>query len=570
MRDKTSALKIDIHPNPPPARGRGRYRAISWLIAVAILLLGCLPCSFCSTTPATPGPTQEQTVLRVAYSPEKAELFKQLADGFNLQGLKADDGTPLKIEAVEMEPEAMIEAALAGEIQALSPDSSIWLDQLDRAWAEQNKEATSPLGEQVRYAISPVVIATWENVAASFGYPEKPVGWQDILRRAQEDKNFRWSHPSTSSASGLLATLAEFYAGAGKTRGLALEDVQSPQAAEYVGAIEKTVRFYGEGELAVIQRALKEGPAFLDAFIVQEQLVIYFNQQSTANHLVAIYPKEGTLWVDHPLVLLETPALTPVQRQTFRRFREYLLSHEAQTLILKSGYRPADLSIPLDAPESPIKAANGVNPREPQTTLQVPGPAVMETVRDVWLLTKRHTNVYLVVDTSGSMSGDKLTQAQSALLTFVGQIKGDTERVGLIRFSSTVQEALPLGELGSNRERLNGEINSLQANGKTALLDAVYLAYQRLQGLDDRERINAIVAMTDGNENYSSINLNMLTARLQEGNSTGVPVVIFCIAYGSDADLDTLEAIAQATGGQARYGDTETIKNLYKILSTYF
>jgi Ca-activated chloride channel family protein len=571
---QSNTLKTAIHNlTSLSAPGRGRYKIITWLIVVAILLLGCLPCSCWGTAPAEPGVQEQPTVLRVAYSPDKAGLFAQLVEGFNLQSLqnfKAGDGTLLKIEPLEMEPEAMIQAALDGEIQALSPDSSIWLDQLDRAWAEKNKDATSPLGEQVRYAVSPVVIAAWEDVALGFGYPEKPVGWEDILRRAQEDKNFRWSHPSTSSASGLLATLAEFYAGAGKTRGLTLEDVQAAPVTEYVGAIEKTVRFYGEGELAVIQRALQEGPAFLDAFIVQEQLVIYFNQQGTSSRLVAIYPREGTLWVDHPLALLDTASLSPVQRQTFRRFREYLLSREAQMLVLKSGYRPADLSIPLDAPESPITPANGVNPREPQTTLQVPGPTVMEAVRDVWWLTKRHTNVYLVVDTSGSMAGDKLAQAQRALLTFIGQIKGDSERVGLIRFSSSAEETMPLAELGGSRERLTGTVNSLQAGGKTALLDAVYLAYKRLQEWNDRERINAIVVMTDGKENYSSMSLDILTARLRQGNAEGVPVVIFCIAYGSDADLQTLEALAQATGGQARYGDTETIQNLYKILSTYF
>ncbi len=49
-----------------------------------------------------------------------------------------------------------------------------------------------------------------------------------------------------------------------------------------------------------------------------------------------------------------------------------------------------------------------------------------------------------------------------------------------------------------------------------------------------------------------------------------MPVVIFCIAYGSDADMGTLQAIATASGGQVRTGDPETIRNLYKILSTYF
>jgi Ca-activated chloride channel family protein len=88
--------------------------------------------------------------------------------------------------------------------------------------------------------------------------------------------------------------------------------------------------------------------------------------------------------------------------------------------------------------------------------------------------------------------------------------------------------------------------------------------------LEDFERINAIVVMTDGKENNSRIGLRELTQIMREGNEEGVPIVVFCIAYGDDADLRTLEEIAEATGGQVRRGDLETIRKLYKILSTYF
>ena len=49
-----------------------------------------------------------------------------------------------------------------------------------------------------------------------------------------------------------------------------------------------------------------------------------------------------------------------------------------------------------------------------------------------------------------------------------------------------------------------------------------------------------------------------------------MPVVIFCIAYGKDADYNVLQAIADASGGQVREGNEETIRDLYKILSSYF
>ena len=514
--------------------------------------------------------------LKIAYSPEKEELFRELTKGFNARKEKSTDGQPITIEAILMDPEAMVSAALNGELDALTPDSSLWLDQLDRAWQEKAGSELPLVGETVRYAVSPVVIAMWEDVARALGYPEKSLGWEDIITKAKSDPDFRWSHPSTASASGILATLAEFYAGAGKSRGLTIEDVQRDATLQYVAAIEKTVRYYGEGEWAVIKRALEEGRAYLDAFVVQEQLVIYFNRRSLGlkpqerDKLVAIYPREGTLWEDHPLALLERPELSPEKRLAFRRFQSYLRSEEIQRLILSYGYRPADLSISLDGPDSPITRENGANPSEPQTTLQIPNLAVVDVVRDVWWYTKRHTNVYLVADISGSMEGEKLAEAQNALRIFLGQIKGDMERVGLITFSTDVYDTVPLDELKRNRQVLEKEVDSLRVRESTALLDAVDLAYNRLQALRDSERINAIVVMTDGLENASRISLMELSFKIQFGNKKGVPVVIFCLGYGDDADYNTLRAIAEASGGQVRRGDLETIGQLYKIMSTYF
>jgi Ca-activated chloride channel family protein len=76
--------------------------------------------------------------------------------------------------------------------------------------------------------------------------------------------------------------------------------------------------------------------------------------------------------------------------------------------------------------------------------------------------------------------------------------------------------------------------------------------------------------MTDGLENDSVISQRGLIAKIEEGNAHGVPVVIFCIAYGNNADMNTLRVIAEASGGDVRRGDPETIRQLYKILSTYF
>jgi Ca-activated chloride channel family protein len=523
-------------------------------------------------------PTAEQPAgsLTVAYSPEKAATFRTLVDRFNAQGFKSPDGQPLSVAAVEVSPEQMIQQIIdeTATYQAITPDSSLWLGQLDQGWnvkhGTPNQQSTI-VGETVRYAVSPVVIAMWEGVAREMGWPDRSIGWRDLLNKAQTDSTFRWSHPSTGSASGMLATLAMFYAGAGKTRGLTIDDAQSQATLDYVAALENTVVFYGEGdEPALIEQALQKGRDFLDAFVVQEQMVVNYNTRRNASQerLVAVYPSEGVLWEDHPLALLETSGLTALQRQTFESFRDFLLSTESQQYVLSNGYRPADYAISLTGPDSPLTAENGVDQAEPKTALQVPNAAVVQVVHDVWWYTKRHTNLYLVVDTSGSMRGEKLAQAQEALGVFLQQIQGDLERVGMVQFSSQVNDVMPLNELGTNRTDLQAAVNGLQAGGDTALLDAIATAYSRLQTEGDPDRINAIVAMTDGQENNSMTSLDQLVRVIQyEGR---VKIVIFCVAYGSDADMGMLQAIAEPTGGKVYRGDPETIRELYKIISTYF
>jgi Ca-activated chloride channel family protein len=548
-------------------------QTVLWLVGGALGLLALCCLCWLTVAPAMQRVTQQAAPskpveLTIAYSPEKADLFKALVADFSAQNPKAPDGTRLSIKTVELEPDAMVAGAVAGDFQAMSPDSSIWLGQVDRAWADAHNGEGSLVGATTRYAVSPVVIAMWRDAAQTMGYPAKPLGWSDLLAKAQSDKNFKWSHPSTASASGLLATLAEFYAGANKTRGLTVDDVQAQRTLDYVSAIEKTVRYYGEGEWPIAQRVVKEGRSYLDAFVCSEQIVIWARGKGA--DLVTIYPAEGALWQDHPLALLEQPGLSDVQRLAFARFSDFVRSPEAQKKVLALGYRPADLDIPLNSPGSPIRADNGVDPSQPKTSLQVPAPAVLQTVQQTWWLTKRRANVMLVVDTSGSMQGDKINNVKQALKIFVEQIQNDQERVGMVLFSSSPYETIPPKELRTNRQKLNATIDSIQANGNTALLDSVRAAYDQLQALKDKERINAIVVMTDGLENNSAISLDRLAKYMRDSNQSGVPVVVFAIAYGKDADYRTLKTLADSTGGQVREGNLDTIRQLYKILSTYF
>ncbi len=570
-------------------------------VVLAVVVLGCFSASAGSVVwlfnsifgsagdegaqAVAPTWSVDSSELTIAVSPVMAPVLQGLADRFNAESRQTPDSQPMTVRILALEPEEMVQSALGPPpFQAVSPDSSLWLDRLEQAWSARIEEvgvdsgiplARSRTTEPQRYAVSPIVIAAWEETARALGWPERAVGWQDIQRLAQEDGEFRWSHPSTNTAAGLLATLAEFYAGAQLTRGLTVESATAPETLEYVQAVEATVALYGEGEEVVVQRLESAGPDFLDAFVAQERVVIDWNRRNPDRRLVALYPAEGTLWTDHPLALLELgaagteAAVTENQRLVYRAFADFLLSAEVQQELLQTGYRPADLSIALDSSGSPFSESDAVNWREPQTTLQMPGPDVVDVVVDSWYYTKRPTNVYLVVDTSGSMEGAKIERAREALAAFIEQIRGDRDRVGVVEFGSGSKTITPLRLMDeNNRQDTLNVVGQMEAYGGTALVDAVYDAVVDLQALGDGSAINAVVVMTDGQENESRRSLNDLSRQLQTGGD--LPIVVFTVGFGRDADEQMLEVMAGLGGGQYRRADETDIEELYRTISTYF
>ena len=167
------------------------------------------------------------------------------------------------------------------------------------------------------------------------------------------------------------------------------------------------------------------------------------------------------------------------------------------------------------------------------------------------------------------MEGNKLVSTQEALNSFVDQIRGNRDRVGVIEFGSGLKSYNLLAEMtDENRSVLKAQVSAMEAYGGTALIDGVAAAVEQIQQECSRGTINAIVVMTDGQENESSRSLDDLRELLEERN--GFPVVLFTIGFGDDVDGGMLQEIARLGGGQFRTAGETDIEELYRIISTYF
>jgi len=106
------------------------------------------------------------------------------------------------------------------------------------------------------------------------------------------------------------------------------------------------------------------------------------------------------------------------------------------------------------------------------------------------------------------------------------------------------QELIPIGPLGPNIDEFRKQIRALVPLNGTPLYTAVHDSVDVMRQQLDPDRINGVVVLTDGrNEDPGNQDLDGLLRYLD----SELNVRVFPIAYGADADLQTLTRIAQAS-----------------------
>ncbi len=521
--------------------------------------------------------------ITVLYSPEKQAWFEAQVQAFNERELEVA-GQRVMVAAEAMDSGEALEAILAGERAPTvwSPASTLWIPLLNQRWQEA-VGADEPLAIYPEpLVISPLVIAMWQEQAQAMGHPDRSLGWQEIISATLDPRGWgAYGHPEWGafklghtnpyfSNSGLLSVAAEGYAAAGKVRDLTPADLRRPDTRAYVQQIEQAIIHYGESSEYFAQQMADRGSAYASAAVLEEHTVVRLNSGRYGRlpqPLVAIYPREGTFWSDHPYVILRGDWVSPEEQSAALAFRQFLLSAEPQQEALEAGFRPADTSIPLA--NSLIGPALGVDPFQPQTVLEVPSADTLEALLETWLGVRKRVNLLLVVDISGSMEGEKLAAVQDGLKLFLDQL-ADDDRAGILVFSDQVATLSPLTELGPKRGPVEAAIDALRANNKTVLHEVTLEAVEQIGAAYDPARINAVVLMTDGLDTASRLGSRDLLRALEGAAASDQTVRVFTIAYGDDADRDLLERIAQTTEGRMVEGTPENIRRIYVILSSYF
>ena len=537
-----------------------------------------------ATQAVAPAPPDERSLkVLVAYSSEKKAWLEEQIASFNATRPQLASGARVAVEGRAMGSGEAMQDILDGHLEAaaFSPASDAYLSLLNDAWLAQPGH-TAPLsvhGESV--VLSPLVIAMWKPMAEALGWPQKSLGWSDILKLSQNPKGWdslgraEWghfklghTHPEYSN-SGLLSFLAEAYAGAGKTRGLSVADLAAPKTLGFLTGIERSIVHYGKSTGFFSEKMAARGPAFLSAAVLYESSVIESYAQGSSGNppLVSIYPREGTFWSDHPYAVLDAPWVSAEAKQGAELFLATLKARPAQERALALGFRPADTNLPV---ASPVDEAHGCDPKQPQTLLSVPPADVLKQLLQVFRAVKKPSDVTLVFDKSGSMSGQSLVEAKAGARAFLESLQS-RDQVSLEFFDSQLYPLVGPLNVGEARADMGRRVSEVTAFGGTALYDAVSAAYREMRVRADKDpaRIHALVVMTDGKDESSALPLEQLKAEFPS-ESQEANVKVFTIAYGSAASGTALAQIAEAGEGSHSAGTVQNIVQVYRDIASFF
>ena len=145
----------------------------------------------------------------------------------------------------------------------------------------------------------------------------------------------------------------------------------------------------------------------------------------------------------------------------------------------------------------------------------------------------------LVIDSSGSMSGEKMLMCKSAAQEAVKMLRR-SDYLGILSFDSETREVIPMQEVAGRRHMLP-MIARLQPGGGTDM----YPAMER--GLVQLSRVNAstkhMIVLTDGQTTPN--NFRQLTRKMKEAGIT-----VSAVAIGQGADVGLLQQIASTGGGK--------------------
>jgi Ca-activated chloride channel family protein len=516
------------------------------------------------------GCSGEVTSLKVAASSTHFGVLDRLAKQWN-EDAPAVEGQCVGVTVIE-KGSSEVAATLGPSWDEArdGPRPDVWVPD-SRLWmliASTRPDAAALLPPSApSIATSPVVLAVRRNVVEALGWPQQPLGWDEVLGSfARPDVWARVKHPefarlkmgmvdATASTAGLASTLALLDRDADAK--LSNQEITAGVAfTQVVGGLAPDAATFLEDQ--------SDPNSPVAIFPILERDLAAYATKNPTTPLVPIYAPAPVV-ADFPYAVLNAGWVDSVRRETARLFLELLESAPGEDALAADGFRDALQGV-RDSAKLPADLGFKADVAEGR---RLPNAAELSQLITDWTSLQRQSNILAVLDTSGSMNqgvpGTRLTRLQllqqTALAGFA--LLNAESKMGLWQFSANLapnshyRELVPYGPLAENvgpvprSQALAGAVQGLRAEGGTALYDTAYAAFAAMKDRWEPNDTNAVLLITDGrNEIDGGLSLQQLLGRLAQEVRPDQPIPIISIAVGPQADANALRQISRATGGR--------------------
>lgn len=431
-------------------------------------------------------------------------------------------------------------------------------DNYDIAWFGNSKyfydtpEGAKRIKLSEKIMFSPVIVGVREDSFKKNGLNEsKNYTWKDIAGWVKTNQmTYAMTDPSVSN-TGYVALMGVVYATANKGENITIADVNKDVLQDF---------FKGQKVTA------KSSSWLMDTFNKESNIDFVVNYESSIlnnpNKLVAVYPSEGIITSDYPMLLLNSQ-----KTEQYKSFVAFMKSKEIQQrLVTKYKYRANNSDVMLTQKVFDTDKLLVEMPFNPDANVSD------EIITAYFNDYKKPAKFAFVVDTSGSMGGEREQEMKKMVDSF---IKGSISKYATVRNRESIV-VVPfsdiIGEIKtydfSSKEYMNSYIQNMPMEGGTAMYDGVATAIIELikdkKENGDKYRYSVIV-LTDGMSNKGA-DMNSFNRWYQENQIASHEMRIFAISFG-DSDMNQLKGITQISGGRVFDGQKSLVSAFREIRS---
>ncbi len=350
-----------------------------------------------------------------------------------------------------------------------------------------------------------------------------------------------YPNPYTSSISlNLLHTILWQAAGHQKDgKPLSLADLQSPAVSSVFDAFQKQVLVTTRTSRDLRDIFIRD-PDKLQAFPLEYQN--YVNLKILPGFEKTEFIPFG---LPHRNPLVSFPWTTAPQKQALKKFADFALSPAMQQKAEAIGWVKTDY------------LKQGKFP-------PLPSGEVVKTAQSFWKARKdsgKTVYMSIVIDSSGSMEGERMKALKTALKQAIQQINPGNY-VGLVTFGNNPQRLVTMAPFDTKqKQRFLAAIDAIKADGSTAMYDGTLVGLADLLEYKKKDPNGRfyLLLLTDG-ENNRGFNLRDVKDVLQYAD-----VRIYPIAYG-EVNQDELKAIAALRESTVESGDPKQVETILKEL----